>query len=492
MMIGPRFDNSYTRLPARFYARLEVKPVAAPTLICINDKLAEELGIDVDFLRSPAGLNMLSGCAMPPGAEPLAQVYAGHQFGRFVPQLGDGRAMLLGEVVDRRGARRDLQLKGSGRTPFSRGGDGRAALGPVLREYLVAEAMTALGIPTTRALAIVTTGENVLRESVLPGAILTRVATSHIRVGTFQYFADRGDTEAVQLLADHVIDRHYPDIRHEPGPYRALIGAVAECQATLIARWLAVGFIHGVMNTDNISVGGETLDYGPCAFLDTFDPTAVFNSIDRSGRYAYCNQPSIGLWNMARFAETLLPLLAARERDQEVIAREEICRYSSRFDAEFRAAFHAKLGLGEALDGDANLVQSLLSLMADSQADFSLVFSGLAGSVFGPDADEPVRTLFNDPLAFDGWAAIWRRRLSAEARPLNVIQESMRQVNPAFIPRNHHVEAAIKAAVEQNDYGLFDTLCRALSMPYEDRPTFTAYGNAPAAHERICATFCGT
>jgi len=492
MTIVPRFDNSYVGLPKRFYARMELNPVAAPKLIRINGKLADDLGLDADFLRSPAGLDMLSGRTVPAGAEPIAQAYAGHQFGRFVPQLGDGRAMLLGEVVDRHGAHRDVQLKGSGHTPFSRLGDGRAALGPVLREYLVSEAMAALGVPTTRALAAVTTGEDVVRETLLPGVVLTRIAASHIRVGTFQYFAARNDTDAVRLLADHVIDRHYPELRPEPEPYRALVGAVAERQAALIARWLAVGFIHGVMNTDNMAISGETIDCGPCAFLDAFDPTTVFSSIDRNGRYAYSNQASIGLWYLTRFAETLLPLLATEEKEQEAIALEELGRYSPRFDAEFRAAFHGKIGLGEAREGDAELVRSLLATMAEDQADFTLVFRRLADSALGPQGDEPVRALFRDPAAFDGWASTWRARLGAETRSPEAIRDAMRQVNPAFIPRNHRVEAVIKAAVESSDYGPFDELCEVLSQPYEDQPAFARYGEAPAEHERVCATYCGT
>ncbi|CAM5761340.1 Protein adenylyltransferase SelO [Labrys miyagiensis] len=488
----PHFDNSYIGLPKQFYERLEPNRVAAPRLIQINDVLAEELGLDKNFLRSPAGLDMLSGCAMPPGAEPIAQAYAGHQFGEFVHQLGDGRAMLLGEVVDRNGIRRDLQLKGSGRTPFSRRGDGRAALGSVLREYLVSEAIAALRIPTTRSLAAVATGEQVIRETLLPGAVLTRAAASHIRVGTFEYFAARRDIEAVRLLADYVIARHYPHIRFESETYRALLGAVAERQGALIARWLAVGFIHGVMNTDNMSVAGELLDYGPCAFLDTFDPLAVFSSIDQAGRYAYSNQPSVGAWNLARFSETLLPLLAVAETDQVAIAQQELERYGWRFKMEFQAIFHAKFGFGEVREGDAELVHSFLLAMTENQADFTLTFRRLADSVLGPDDDEPVRSLFINPLDFDRWAAVWRERLAAETRPPMAVREAMRRVNPAFIPRNHRVEAVIKAAIKSSDYRPFEEFSRVLSKPYEDHPAFAKYGDAPAEHERVSATFCGT
>jgi len=354
------FDNTYARLPDRFYRRLDPTPVAAPKLIRVNTVLARGLGIDPDDLASPEGVAVLAGNRVPSGAEPMALAYAGHQFGHFVPQLGDGRANLLGEVVGRDCLRRDIQLKGSGPTPFSRSGDGRAALGPVLREYLVSEAMAALGIPTTRTLAAVTTGEKVWRETMLPGAVLTRVAASHIRVGTFQYLAAQGDVDGVRLLADYAIARHYPDAASAENPYRAFLDAVVARQAALIARWLLVGFIHGVMNTDNCSIAGETIDYGPCAFMDAYDPGAVFSSIDQQGRYAYGNQPRIALWNVTRLAECVLPLLD----DSEDIAKEALSAFGPRFQADYLGGLRRKIGLLTVQEGDDGLAQDLLKLIS--------------------------------------------------------------------------------------------------------------------------------
>src|SRR4051794_15248399 len=355
------FDNTYARLPERLYARLAPTPVAAPRLVRLNAALAEDLGLDPTELASPEGVDILAGNRVPGGAEPIALAYAGHQFGHFVPRLGDGRAILLGEVVGRDGVRRDVQLKGSGRTPFSRGGDGRAALGPVLREYIVAEAMAARGVPTTRALAAVTTGEPVFREAALPGAVLTRVAASHVRVGTFQYFAARGDAEGVRVLADHVIGRHYPEAAAAERPHRALLDGVVARQADLVAQWLLVGFVHGVMNTDNTSVAGETIDYGPCAFIDAYDPAAVFSSIDYHGRYAYANQPAIALWNLTRLAECLLPLLAEDEEAAVAVAREALAAFEPRFQAAHLAGLRPKLGLSAEREGDAELARDLLA-----------------------------------------------------------------------------------------------------------------------------------
>src|ERR687893_1897549 len=346
------FDNTYARLPERFFARVAPTPVRAPRLVRVNAPLATQLGLDPEWVASEEGVAVLAGNHVAETAEPIATAYAGHQFGNFVPQLGDGRAILLGELIDRAGERRDLQLKGAGRTPFSRGGDGRASLGPVLREYVVSEAMAALGVPTTRALAAVTTGETVIRETVLPGAILTRVASSHIRVGTFQFFASRGDAEGVRLLADHVIARHYPEAARAEKPYRALLDAVVRAQAELIARWMLVGFIHGVMNTDNMSVAGETIDYGPCAFIDAYDPAAVFSSIDSFGRYAYGNQPNIAKWNLARLAETLLPLLAEGEEAAIAQAHEALDAFAPAFEAAYHAGLRKKLGLFTEADED--------------------------------------------------------------------------------------------------------------------------------------------
>ncbi|MFL5022571.1 MAG: protein adenylyltransferase SelO [Microvirga sp.] len=486
------FDNTYVRLPDRFFARLAPTPVRAANLIRLNRELAIHLGFDPDRLASPEGIEVLAGNRAPDGAEPIAMAYAGHQFGQFVPQLGDGRAILLGEVVDRDGVRRDIQLKGSGRTPFSRGGDGRAALGPVLREYVVSEAMAALGIPTTRSLAAVLTGETVVRETYLPGAVLTRVASSHVRVGTFQFFAARGDTEGVRLLADYVIARHYPEAANGEQPYRALLEDVIAAQADLIARWLLVGFIHGVMNTDNMSVASETIDYGPCAFMDAYNPATVFSSIDHMGRYAYANQPRIAHWNLARLAETLLPLLS-EDQDQAVLQAQEALRgFAPKFEAAYHGGLRRKLGLFTEREEDLALAEDLLRAMAENQADFTLTFRRLCDAAKDPTGDGPVRDLFVDPTAYDGWAARWRERLSQEPQHSATRQAAMRAANPAYIPRNHRVEAVIKAAIERDDFAPFEELLTVLSKPYEDQPAFAVYADPPEPHERVQQTFCGT
>jgi uncharacterized protein YdiU (UPF0061 family) len=486
------FDNSYTRLPDRFFARVVPTPVAAPTLIRLNRALADTLALDPDWLASPEGVAVLAGQRVPDQSDPIAMAYAGHQFGQFVPQLGDGRAILLGEVVGRDGVRRDIQLKGSGRTPYSRRGDGRAALGPVLREYLVSETMAALGIPTTRALAAVKTGEAVMREGLLPGAVLTRVAASHIRVGTFQFFAARQDIEGVRLLADHVIARHYPDAAQAENPYRALLDGVIARQATLVAHWMLVGFIHGVMNTDNTSVSGETIDYGPCAFLDAYDPATVFSSIDRQGRYAYGNQPRIAHWNLVRLAETLLPLLAEDETKAVSVAEEAIDAFAPQFETAFHDGLRAKLGLRTRRENDLALARDLLSAMAESKADFTLTFRRLSEAAANPERDASVRALFSDPAAFDAWLVQWRQRLGDEGGDATARRDAMRGVNPAFIPRNHRVEAIIDAAVQRDDFGPFEELLTVLAKPYADQPGFERYAEPPQPEERVQYTFCGT
>jgi uncharacterized protein YdiU (UPF0061 family) len=475
------FENSYARLPDRFYARLDPEPVGAPKLIRVNDALARDLGIDPDALASPDGIAVLAGNRVPPGAEPMALAYAGHQFGHFVPQLGDGRANLLGEVVGRDGARRDIQLKGSGPTPFSRRGDGRAALGPVLREYLVSEAMAALGIPTTRALAAVTTGETVWRETMQPGAVLTRVAASHIRVGTFQYLAARDDEAGLRLLAEHAIARHYPDAAAAADPFRAFLDAVIGRQADLVARWLLVGFIHGVMNTDNCSISGETIDYGPCAFMDAYDSGTVFSSIDHHGRYAYGNQPRIVLWNLTRLAECLLPLLDGGEES----AKEALSAFASRFEASYLGGLRRKIGLITEQVGDDDLTRDLLKLMAADGADFTLTFRRLCDAAEGTGT---IRTLFKDTAAYDAWAVRWHIRLATEVEPA----ATMRANNPAFIPRNHLVEAALAAAIERADYAPFEELRQVLSRPYDDDPARERYTLPARDEERVLQTFCGT
>jgi uncharacterized protein YdiU (UPF0061 family) len=488
-----RFDNSYARLPERFYARLPPTPVAAPALVRVNTKLAQTLGLDPDALAEIESVAVFAGNRVPEGAEPLAMAYAGHQFGNYVPQLGDGRAVLLGEVRDPNGVRWDVQLKGAGRTPFSRGGDGRAALGPVLREYIISEAMHALGIPTTRSLAMVTTGEEIQRETFLPGAVLTRISRSHVRVGTFEFFGNQGDTDAVHTLADYVIDRLYPEVKGATEPYRALLDAVIARQAKLIAKWLGVGFIHGVMNTDNTSIAGETIDYGPCAFMDTFHPAMVYSSIDRMGRYAYGNQPGIVQWNLAQFAQALIPLMGEDQEKALKSAQEAIDAFPALFKAAYLETLRAKIGLTGTRDEDGKLAQDLLKRMADNGADFTLVFRKLCDcKAVNANADEPVRALFHTPSAFDEWAVAWRARLTDETRSDAERSVAMKTVNPAFIPRNHRVEAVIKAAQTRGDFAPLDELNAVLTKPYEDQPEFADYMNPPKPDEVVQQTFCGT
>jgi uncharacterized protein YdiU (UPF0061 family) len=487
------FDNSYARLPQRFFARLRPTPVAAPRLVRLNRKLAQKLGLEPDRLSSPEGVAILAGNAVPKLGEPLAMAYAGHQFGTFVPQLGDGRALLLGELVDQDGVRRDIQLKGSGPTPFSRNGDGRAALGPVLREYIISEAMDALGIPTTRSLAAVTTGQTVRREMPLPGAVLTRVASSHIRVGTFQFFAVRGDVEALAQLANYVIARHYPEAARAEKPYQLLLELVIARQAELIAKWLLVGFIHGVMNTDNMSIAGETIDYGPCAFIDTYDPAAVYSSIDSFGRYAYGNQPRIAQWNLARLAETLLPLLAENQEAAVELANAALGQFAGRFETAYAVGLRGKLGLFQEREGDSALAQDLLERMVRNGADFTLTFRRLCEAAVSPDKDADVRSLFTDPSAYDDWAARWRRRLADDGEEIGERRAlAMRAVNPAFIPRNHLVEEALAAAVNNDDLSVFEKLLTVLSRPYDDQPAHKLYAEPPRPDQVVHQTFCGT
>jgi serine/tyrosine/threonine adenylyltransferase len=489
------FENSYARLPERFYARQEPTPVAAPRLVKVNVKLARDLGLDPSALASEQGVEILAGNRAAVGSEPLSTAYAGHQFGSFVPQLGDGRAILLGEVIGRDGVRYDIQLKGAGRTPFSRGGDGRAALGPVLREYIVSEAMAALGVPTTRALAAATTGERVLRETALPGAVLTRVAASHLRVGTFQYFAARRDTEGIRSLADYAIGRHYPEAAHAKQPYRALLDGVIARQARLIAQWMLLGFIHGVMNTDNTSISGETIDYGPCAFMEAYDPATVFSSIDAHGRYAYGNQPRAVLWNLARLAEALLPVLEQEAGSEEAAlasANEALAAFEPQFETARSAGLLRKLGLSTAREGDAALTGDLLERMAANRADFTLTFRRLCDAAAGEEGDAGVRALFADPGAYDAWTAGWRRRLEDEPVAAEARAVAMKMANPAFIPRNHIVEAALNAAVWRQDFEPFERLLNVVSRPYEDRPDLELYATPARPEEYVSQTFCGT
>ena len=490
---NPIIRSSYASLPERFFARVNPTPVAKPRLLKFNHALSAELRLDVEDQGAEALAGLFSGNVIAPGLEPIAMAYAGHQFGQFVPQLGDGRAILLGEAVDIAGVRRDIQLKGSGRTPYSRGGDGRAALGPVLREYLVSEAMHALGIPTTRALAAVSTGESVFREQgALPGAIVTRVAANLVRVGTFQYFAARNDIEAVRTLADYVIGRHYPQLRGAAKPYVELLRAVTGAQASLIASWMNVGFIHGVMNTDNMTVSGETIDFGPCAFMDSYDSAAVFSSIDRHGRYAFGNQPQAGAWNLARLAETLLALIDAQAERAMELATEVISAFAAAFAAARLAGLRRKLGLSTDEAGDSRLAEELLDVMQRNHADFTLTFRGLCDAAESPDADAPLGRLFENPQEYAQWATRWRVRLAREPGNARERAAAMRQANPGVIARNHRIEQVIEAAVEADDFGPFNQLSMALSQPYQPLDGFEAYAEPPRPNERVLQTFCGT
>lgn len=466
------FDNSYARLPDAFFARQNPVPVRAPKLIAFNDDLARLLQVHPGDVQEMA--EAFAGNRIPDGADPIAQLYSGHQFGQYNPQLGDGRAVLLGETVGTDGVRRDVQLKGSGPTPFSRRGDGRAWLGPVLREYVLSEAMHALGIPTTRALAAVETGETVFREGPMPGGVLTRVATSHLRVGTFQVFAARGQLNNLRCLTDYAIARHFPGAEGPMG----LLRAVRDAQARLIAQWMSVGFIHGVMNTDNCSIAGETIDYGPCAFMDVYHPNTVFSSIDRMGRYAYANQPDIAVWNLAQLATSLIQQMDNKDAAVEE-ATEIVHAMPDLLQQNWLTRFRAKVGLTTAEEGDQALITDLLKRMAEGQADFTNTFRAL-----GKDT---ARDQFIDPQAFDSWAEGWRARLAREASPHDV----MTAANPAFIPRNHRVEQMIQSAVAGN-YQPFHRLNAVLARPYDDQADAEDLKRPPTDNEVVHATFCGT
>ena len=484
------FDNSYVRELQGLYEPWQAAPSPAPRLLALNDELAAELGLDAVALRTEQGVDVLVGNTAPEGATPVAQAYSGHQFGGFSPRLGDGRALLLGEVIDVHGRRRDVHLKGSGRTPFARGGDGKAAVGPMLREYLISEAMHALGIPTTRALAVVATGADVRRETLLPGAVLARVAASHLRVGTFQYAAAHGDSELVKRLADYAIARHHPHAREAENPYLAFFEAVLEAQASLIARWMLVGFIHGVMNTDNMTISGESIDYGPCAFMDAFDPATVFSSIDHGGRYAYGNQPLVAQWNLARLAESLLALLDPEPQTGVALATGVLESFPDRYEQHWRRGMRAKLGIAGEQAGDDALIDDLVSLMQLDRVDFTSAFRALAVSLRGnPD---PARTLFAESLTFDAWSERWRDRLSVQGAAPIATAEAMDRVNPLYIPRNHLVEEALSAGTS-GDLAPFGALLDVLARPFEERPGLEAYA-APAAADfgGGYRTFCGT
>lgn len=482
--VGWRFDNSYTRLPDYFYTPQNPVPVRAPRTVMLNHALAESLGLNLRALTADQVALLFAGNAVPNTAQPIAQAYAGHQFGHFT-MLGDGRAILLGEHLTPSGERFDIQLKGSGQTPFSRRGDGRAALAPMLREYLISEAMHALNIPTTRSLAVVTTGEQVIRETVLPGAILTRVAASHIRVGTFEYAAGQGDVKAIKILADYAIQRHYRALTDAGNPYLALLHQVIERQAALVAKWLLVGFIHGVMNTDNMSISGETIDYGPCAFMDAYDPHTVFSSIDRSGRYRYSNQPVIAQWNLARLAETLLPLIDPVQEKAVALAEEAIHAFPHIYQAQWMSGMRKKLGLLTEEAEDSALISALLSWMHSHQADYTNTFRALASESLPED------TVFHD-AGFVAWHSRWQARLSRQSHSREIPLRLMQASNPAIIPRNHRVEEALTAASEHGDYTVMQQLLAALANPYADLPEYYDYRTPPAPSERVYQTFCGT
>jgi len=487
-----RFDNSYARDLPGLAVAWQPAPVPAPQMLYFNRALAEELGLDAQALDGERGAAIFSGNELPEGATPIAQAYAGHQFGGFSPSLGDGRALLLGEVIDRQGRRRDIAFKGSGRTPFSRGGDGKAAVGPVLREAIVGEAMHGLGIPTTRALAAVATGEPVFREDTLPGAVLTRVAASHLRVGTFQFFAARGQLDELRLLADYAIRRHDPTLAEHPDRYLALVRAVAQRQAELIARWMHVGFIHGVMNTDNMTISGETIDYGPCAFMEAHDPAAVFSSIDTHGRYAYANQSGIARWNIARLAEALLPLMDADDPATAIPrATEVIDAFPAMYEVQWLAGARAKLGLARADAGDETLARDWLALLQAQAVDHTLAWRYLADAADGEGLR--LQALFEDTAPLLEWLGQWRRRGEIEAATAQERAKGMRRVSPIYIARNHRVEEALAAASADQDLGPFRRLLDVLAQPFDERSGLEAYA-APAPAEVTAGyrTFCGT
>jgi serine/tyrosine/threonine adenylyltransferase len=481
---GWKFDNSYARLPEAFYTRLNPVPVRAPKLVAFNQTLAQSLGLNSDVLNGAEGAAVFAGNRIPMGAEPLAQAYAGHQFGSFT-MLGDGRAILLGEQVTPRGERFDIQYKGSGKTPYSRQGDGRAALGPMLREYIISEALHALGIPTTRSLAVVTTGEPVFRETTLQGAILTRIAASHIRVGTFEYAAAGGKPDEIRTLADYTIGRHFPDLAGTGNPYLALLGAVIERQASLMARWLQVGFIHGVMNTDNMALSGETIDYGPCAFMDAYDPNTVFSSIDHNGRYAYGRQSQIAQWNLARFAETLLPLIHENPQEAVSMANGAIAGFSDTFRQYWLRGMRAKLGLLNREDDDGALVADLLDCMHRHGADFTNTFRDLSSGSL------PEASAFRAP-DFRQWFERWQARLKRQPDSWEASRRLMNTHNPAIIPRNHRVEEALEAAVARADFTVMEKLLNILSQPYQDPPEQAGYHLPAPPSAQPYRTFCGT
>ena len=485
------FDNSYARLPKSFFECIKPTPVKEPKLVRFNKPLAKEIGLNViednDILS-----NIFSGNMVPEGSEPIALVYAGHQFGYFVPQLGDGRAILLGEIVNNGGCRFDIQLKGSGQTSYSRSGDGRAPLGAVIREYIISEAMHSLNIPTTRSLAIIITGELVSRETLLPGGILTRIASSHLRVGTFEYFAASDDQENLQLLADYSINRHFPNIKKSNLRYQTFLESVCDRQAALIAKWMHVGFVHGVMNSDNTSISGETIDYGPCAFMDSYDPATVFSSIDHHGRYAYGNQPNIAQWNIACLGECLLPLIHPDRNKAIGIAEEILDSFQDKFRKYWLSGMYKKIGLTQNEPEDINLLEQLLELMKENKTDYTLTFRYLSDAIENDTGNSNFEKQFLSQNKISEWLVSWRKRLKIQSASFKKIKMSMQKENPAFIPRNHRIEKAIYEAVDNNDYSYMDHLILLLNKPYQDQPNNSEYMHPPEKPDHNYQTFCGT
>ena len=493
------FDNTYARELEGFYVPWKGDIAPEPKLTKLNTALAEGLGLDVEYLQSPEGVSVLAGSHAPTGAETLAMAYAGHQFGGFSPQLGDGRALLIGEIIDTNGKRQDIQLKGSGRTPFSRGGDGKAVLGPVLREYLISEAMYALNIPTTRSLAAVTTGEQIMRQGYEPGAVLARVASSHLRIGTFQFFAARGDRERVKQLADYAIERHYPELKEVENKYHALLKTVIDKQTSLVAKWVSVGFVHGVMNTDNTTISGETIDYGPCAFIDYYDPKAVFSSIDHHGRYAYGNQANILGWNIARFAETLLPLINPNEDEAIKIATQDLETMLDSYNSYWLAEMRPKFGLFESQDGDSELVKDLFEILVNDKVDYTQFFRTLAKAVNGEV--EQLKDLFTKSEVFENfvsWFARWQNRIKEEvSQNINLdntstLTERMNQRNPIYIPRNHIVENVLQEASKERNLVPFEEFLALLRQPYSEVDGKVFFASPPPEGTPLCVTYCGT
>ena len=481
-----KFDNSYSRLPEKFYSSVKPTPVKNPNVIKLNIPLANYLGMNLKSINCE---NFFSGNLLFDGSKPIAMAYAGHQFGHWVSQLGDGRAILLGEVIDKKGYRRDIQLKGCGPTPFSRMGDGRAWLGPILREYVLSEAMENLGVPTTRALSVVSTGENIFREQEFPGAILTRVAHSHIRVGTFQYFAARQDLEALKTLADYVIKRHYAYCKNENNPYLSLLKEIIKRQASLVSKWMGIGFIHGVMNTDNTSIYGETIDYGPCAFMDEYNSNKVFSSIDQTGRYSYKNQPEIIRWNLACLASCFLPLIHKNEKKSIALAQNAVDEFPDLYKSYWLEIFRNKIGLKKKKETDKKLIDNLLILMEKNKADFTLTFRSLCSSVINDD--QKFKNYFNNKIYINNWINEWQSRLSFEEDNKENIFTFIKTINPAYIPRNHRIEKMITKALE-GDYSLFNLLNKILARPFNSQKNYSEYQNSPKENQIVMQTFCGT